>query len=103
MRKILTICFCLMLAGCFEKEIETEVNFVSSGTENVSCTYTGFCYGCGIGFDGKFSCGFSFNSNCSGSQKATVEYYQRKYYLETKPTEIRTENYSKVVKTSTCG
>jgi len=41
--------------------------------QEVSCNYTGYCYGCGMGFDGTLKCGHSLSHSCDGTQPGTVE------------------------------
>lgn len=64
----------LVLSGCKE---ETKREALGPGvleTGERSCTKADMCYRCGIGFDGKFSCGFGFSVLCPGKQTATVRY-----------------------------
>lgn len=46
-----------------------------------SCTYTGFCAGCGIGYDGQYSCGYKHSFTCSGHRQVFVQNYQELYKI----------------------
>lgn len=86
----------LLLAGCDSTEVESKKE-LSIQVERISCNYFGYCSGCGIGVDGKFSCGFTFNSNCSGYQDARTKRYQEIYHWKSDPSVKYTRNYTVIL------
>jgi hypothetical protein len=60
--------------GCGPREVGAEATGPSTTHQGTrSCNYTGYCYRCGMGFDGKLSCGFGMSALCSGTQSVVLE------------------------------
>jgi hypothetical protein len=74
MRKILTAALlALLVSGC-DKEVgrvsHPQQAYVEKGSH--SCRKgPGYCYACGLGFNGKFKCDWGWKYSCPGSQPAT--------------------------------
>lgn len=45
--------------------------FIEKSTQGCS-TGPGYCYECGLGFNGKYECSFGMKYSCSGSQPVTL-------------------------------
>ena len=67
------IAACLMLAACGPEVTSVEpMGEARTYAESRSCSKPGFCYKCGLDWEGEFSCGFRFSAFCSGSHEVTV-------------------------------
>lgn len=62
----------------------------------VSCTISGFCYGCGLGFDGKYECKVGFHSDCPGNRRAIVQVMTVKGHYENEPNESFTKTDARI-------
>lgn len=62
----------LLFAGCDSVTASYPVRETRIEERIVSCNYTGFCFTCMPGFDGKMNCGAKLSSYCSGTQKVEV-------------------------------
>jgi hypothetical protein len=71
MRLALMLALVVTMAGC-KKIVSQEYLTPHQEVREVGCEYTGFCYTCGIGFDGEYGCGFKMSSSCDGRQQALV-------------------------------
>lgn len=69
--KIVPILLAALTLSACDEETSREVYKSYTETRDISCTYSGFCYDCGIDWDGDYSCGFRYTS-CDGHQSATV-------------------------------
>jgi hypothetical protein len=74
MKMILILAMTLMVSGCFDREVartyHPELRHVEEGTQYCN-KGAGYCYGCGIGFDGKSQCSFGMKFSCPGSRSVT--------------------------------
>ena len=52
---------------------ESKLKNQNEVTEIESCTYYGYCFGCGLGMDGKSDCSFKYQS-CSGTERVLNRY-----------------------------
>ena len=94
---------CLLMIGCtriiitedgksFEVnrwDVKSERKFTISTSpsyiehlKNQSCTYAGYCAGCGFDFNMKMSCGIGFYYSCQGTFNATIESTPYVYQIE---------------------
>ena len=73
MRGVIVLCFAFLLLGCREEVSRTQVGEPVVVTAETSCRVAGMCITCGLGFDGKMSCGLRFSASCPGKHIATVE------------------------------
>ncbi len=69
MKKYIAIVLCASLITACDKEAGREAGESYTETRTVSCSYTGYCMDCALGFDGKFNCTPGLKLNCSGEQK----------------------------------
>ena len=91
MKRILLL---LLLAGCGPDIIDKQVVDVGKTYEDrVSCTYTGYCYSCLPGFDGKMDCNFKLSPYCPGTANATLQSVTVEYYYSdgTRKTKTHTQ------------
>ena len=58
-----------------------EVDLNKKTTQHNSCSYTGFCHGCGIRFDGKQNCGFAIRM-CSGHKEVEYKVFEQTYKMQ---------------------
>ena len=61
-----------LLIGCREEVVRTATGSPTETTAPRSCSKFGLCYKCGVGYNGKLSCGFRTSAFCPGTQTATV-------------------------------
>jgi len=71
-----------LLVGCDSVTRVENIGEPVREERSVSCTYTGYCYACGPGFDGNMNCGLKMTAFCSGNQKAIVEIQRQRYFYE---------------------
>jgi hypothetical protein len=73
--KYILILFLLLLTSCKGRFIvdsyEAEESFIRE--ESRSCNISGYCYSCGLDFNGDFSCGMRYSSFCDGHRHARVK------------------------------
>ena len=62
----------LTLGGCREEVGRVVAGASIETTAPRSCSKFGFCYKCGMGYNGKLSCGFQMSAFCTGTQTATI-------------------------------
>ena len=95
-----------------EEQLKMVNTYEESGT--TSCTHSGFCMMCGLGYDGKMDCGSKTSPVCPGSQKTLykVELFDRTIklhiYNDEGSAEIRTSDKREIMRTpiktlSDCG
>jgi len=65
---VLSVCTACATPRIVDREYGESYTY--SGTTD--CTYSGFCYTCMPGWDGKWGCGFKFSSSCSGKEAAKI-------------------------------
>jgi len=75
----LIILLVLLLAGC-DTRVITDRTPVKSELRNESCSKVGYCYECGLDFDGDLDCGFKSSFACPGKQLAAVNTYEVEGY-----------------------
>lgn len=72
-----------LLAGC-DTEIVEKTEPSTEAEAEVSCTHPGFCFGCGLGLNGKYACGLRYQL-CHGRQRAIVRSAPYVFHWESEP------------------
>lgn len=65
-----------------KRVLETRIDSYTFNETGVHCTYSGYCFGCGMKFDGKMGCGLGFRASCSGHQDRTTTVAPIIYHTE---------------------
>ena len=74
MNKILVLVIALGLSACGPAEIGRTPHYETTRVEqsSESCNKgAGYCYACGLGFNGKFECSYGFKYSCNGTRPVT--------------------------------
>ena len=74
MNKILVLVIALGLSACGPAEVGRTPHYETTRVEqsSESCDKGfGYCYACGLGFNGKFECSYGFKYSCNGQRPVT--------------------------------
>ena len=70
-KKVACVVLALFAYGC-DKIVSEKRGTPTERMGETGCSHFDYCYKCGLGYDGKFSCAFQFSHFCPGTQPARL-------------------------------